>query len=144
MTTGRPTRRWTGRTAHLLLAALFAGCHTWRVETAPPQQAILEGKKSAVRITRPDSSVVVLHTPYIARDTVWGLATSGGAAGKRPGTRLNEEFRREVPLAEVQQIETQKVDAVATGFAVLGGGLLVLLLAFAISDPLGDWSWRQQ
>lgn len=146
------TRSRAGRVLWCLTVALLAACTTWGVRAEPPEDIFLDGKVSLVRVTLADHSVVVLRSPRIARDTLWGLREQPLASAARrpgaappgmtpPGGRLSLEAQAHVgvPLADVRTIEVREVDGVRTTVLVVGLGLTALIIAALASDPLGDW-----
>jgi hypothetical protein len=64
--------RWGKVAAPLLMATHLAACTSWRVETVPVTQLLQTRPPSDLRVTRADRSTVVLHTPGVVRDSLWG------------------------------------------------------------------------
>ena len=58
-----------GRSTRLaLFGILLAGCTHWQVQSVPPQQLVATQHPGKVRVTRPDSTKVVLSDPEIVDD----------------------------------------------------------------------------
>ena len=106
--------RWRKATAPVVLAAHLAACTSWRVETVPPAQLLETQAPSEIRVTRPDDSQVVLTTPGIARDSLWGWWR---------GAQLG------IPLTDVSEIATRHGDAGKS--VLLGTGIVVGVVATA-------------
>jgi hypothetical protein len=59
-----------GRFTRLALSGLLAGCTQWQVQSVPPQQLVATRHPGRIRVTRPDSTKVVLTDPVIVGDTL--------------------------------------------------------------------------
>jgi hypothetical protein len=104
-------------TLPLLLAALAAGCTTWRPQTAPAPQVVAAQSDGSVRVLRRDQSTLVLRHPQVVGDSIVG------DAGDPPR-------RVAVATADVQRLEVRRVSAVRTGG--LGIGVLVAVTCVAV------------
>jgi hypothetical protein len=101
-----------------LLVCYSASCTSWRFEGLSPQQVVAREQPLEIRVTRSDSTEVVLIEPKVSGDSLTGLAE---------GRRLS------VPLSDITGLALLSSDpgkmfgvGVLTG-AVLGAGLLVLI-----------------
>ena len=95
-------------------------CTSWRPDTLTPQ-AVVQGRPQSLRVTRKDSSRVVLTTPQLQGDTILGLGP------KKAQVR--------VPLDSVLLTDTRRGDAGKSVLAVLGvaaGVFAVVVGAWAI------------
>jgi hypothetical protein len=119
-----------GRIAALTQLVLFvSACMTWRPEPVSPADLMADRKPDVVRITRPDSTRLIIRDPAIEGDTLYG----------RPQSALGEnlEPRIAIPLADVSSIATLRSDP--TRSTLLGVGIAVgtfSLLCFA-ADAFG-------
>jgi hypothetical protein len=128
----RPVRTWYSRRAGitgLVLAAWSSSaCTHWKVQSAFPEQ-IVSRRPHRVRVTRNDSSRIVLRRPEIVGDTLYGAPRDGRSAAGSP--------RPAVPLTDVSEVAVRRVNVVRT--AVLAFGTLVV----AAYSALGlAWSNR--
>jgi hypothetical protein len=108
--------------APVLLATHLAACTSWRVENVPPAQLLQTKAPSEVRVTRPDDSKVVLHTPSVVRDSLWGWSR---------GAELG------MPLTDVTVIATRHGDAgksVELGLGIVVGTIAVAGIYCATTD----------
>jgi len=92
----------------LTLLAFMSACHKWVPLEPPVAQAITEEEPGTVRVTLADNSRVVLKEPRVSGDSLIGLDDTVG-----------------VPLEEVQQVEAQRANTLATIGLVVGSVLLV-------------------
>jgi hypothetical protein len=102
-------------TALVLLLTYLPACSTWRVENVPPAQLVQSEAPSEVRITRADSSTLVLGFPRVVGDSLLGRA--GGA-------------QLGIPVTDVRAIATRHGDAGKT--ALLALGVLGAVIAVAV------------
>mgnify|MGYP001495007960 CR=1 FL=1 len=109
--------------AAVLLAAYGLACTSWRVEGVPPARLLEDHHPTQVRVTRPDSSHVILHNPSLSGDSIVG-SSQGAPAG--------------IPLGDVASLATRKGDALTTAglIGVILGGLFVIV-ALTYEPPLG-------
>ncbi len=110
----------------VLAAAMLVattGCFTWTEVGALPRTANLPPD---VRITKFDSTQVILATSRIESDTIKGF-------------QVGSTERVIIPLAHVDLIERRKLQVKQTVVAttVATAGFLVLVNLLAQSDPLG-------
>ncbi len=92
--------RRVARSLLLLGVVLCSGCYTWQWTGPPPQD-----HPSGVRVTRQDSSTLVLHSARVAQDTLVG------STRPEPSAPANVQ----IPIREVRKIEQRRVDPVRTG-----------------------------
>ena len=92
--------------AYALLLWYLPACTTWHVEEGvSPQQLIATEHPRAVRVTRADSSHIVLHQPRItAGDSLSGLYNGEPSS---------------VAVSDVTQVAIQKVSAGRTSHCLL-------------------------
>ena len=108
--------------ATVLLAGQVAGCSSWRVEQAPPEQVLHQRTPTEVRVTRTDGSQLVLGRPRISGDSLTGFA--GGAL-------------RGVLMTDIGAIATRHGNAgksVLLGVGSLGGALVIGAIAASASS----------
>ena len=121
---------WRGNTGVFIPAAVVAlsGCMSWRSETMSPAQLIATRKPPVVRVTRTDSSKVILRDPEVAGDTLYGRLQSS----------LNDSLgdRTGIPLAGIHNIATHKSDPTKTTLLIAGIGV-VTFGALCAADALG-------
>ena len=103
--------------AVLILYLLCTACTTWRPDTLTPQ-AVVQGRPQSLRVTRKDSSKVVLTTPQLQGDTILGLGP------KKAQVR--------VPLDSVLLTDTRHGDGGMTVLVVVG----VLAALFAVATAV--------
>lgn len=120
-------------TALLVLLLYLPSCAQRRAETRPVPELFAKKPPSAVRVTRVDSSRVVLHEPILVGDSLTGITgarrppkvSDVGAYVSAHGSWLT------VALADVRRIETSHenwiVPAIVVGVvaAYVGVGLAV-------------------
>ena len=86
----------------------------WVPLSWPVAQAIAEEEPGTVRVTLADNSRVVLKEPHVSGDSLIGLDDTVG-----------------VPLEEVQQVEAQRANTLATVGLVVGAlALAYIALGF--------------
>jgi hypothetical protein len=88
---------------------------SWQTAPSTPATLIASKRPELVRITRSDSSRLVLRNPAIQQDTLYGSLEL--AAGD------TSQNRTAVPLAEITSVETRRSDPTKT--TLLGTGVLV-------------------
>jgi hypothetical protein len=122
--------RHAGGFTRLALSGLLAGCTQWQVQSVPPQQLVATQHPGRIRVTRPDSTKLVLTDPEIVGDTLYGIeAGKGGASAHREG----------IPLPDVAHVSVRKNDPLATGVligvpaaALVGAALIIHAYAASI------------
>jgi hypothetical protein len=124
----QPVRSWYSRRAGitgLVLAAWSStACTHWKVQSAFPEQ-VVSRRPQRVRVTRNDSSRIVLRRPEIVGDTLYGVPRDGRAAAESP--------RPAVALTDVSEAAVRRVSAVRTTALALG---TLALAAFAALNYL--------
>jgi hypothetical protein len=115
------SRRFTW--SALLAGTLLTGCTQWQVQDISPQQLITTEQPHRIRITRPDSSKVILSDPRIVGDTLYGTATDSRAA---PAPQQG------IPLGDIAHVSIRRGDPLATGVliavpaaALIGAALII-------------------
>jgi hypothetical protein len=106
----------------------LSGCMSWRSEALSPAQLIATKNPPVVRVTRTDSSKVILREPQVAGDTLYG----------RPQSSLNDSLgdRTGIPLAGIHSIATHQSDPTKNTLLFAGIGV-VTLGALCAADALG-------
>ena len=111
----QPVRSWYSRRAGitgLVLAAwCLSACTHWKVQSAYPEQ-VVSRRPQRVRVTRNDSSRIVLRRPDIVGDTLYGARRDGRAAAESP--------RPAVALTDVSEVAVRRVNVVRTALLALG------------------------
>jgi len=108
-----------------LLAAINFACSSWQTITPSPEAYLSAKSPEEIRVTRLDSSKVVMRAPKLQSDSIVG--TTGG------GLKADDPLRSVgVPLPDVAKIESRHTD---TGMVlgVLGIAMLVGFVAFQSS-----------
>ena len=125
----QPVRSWYSRhggVTRLVLAAwCSSACTHWKVQSAFPEQ-VVSRRPQKVRVTRNDSSRVVLRRPEIVGDTVYGAPRDGRTAAGSP--------RPAVALTDVSEVAVRRVSVVRT--SVLAFGTLVVAAYVALGLAL--------
>ena len=125
----QPVRSWYSRRAGvtgLVLAAwCSSACTHWKVQSAFPEQ-VVSRRPQKVRVTRNDSSRIVLRRPEIVGDTVYGALRDGRTAAGSP--------RPAVALTDVSEVAVRRVSVVRT--SVLAFGTLVVAAYVALGLAL--------
>ncbi len=117
-----PARRF-GRL--VVLTTALAACSSWQTQGVSPQQLLVTQHPGKIRVTRTDSSKIVLTDPEIVGDTLYGRDTGAGS--------ITSATRREgVALGDVGHVSLRRKDPVATGMligvpaaALIGAGLVI-------------------
>ena len=120
--TGKPRRLRTMMLEALTVVAM-GGCTTWRSDPGGISPA-LEKKPAKLRITRVDSSNVVVSAPRLAGDTLVG----------HDGDRQKTAVR--IPADSILRVESRGVDGANTAALVGGVGLLVVVGVVAAQNAV--------
>ena len=119
--------RRAGITGLVLAAWSWSACTHWKVQSAFPEQ-VVSRRPQRVRVTRNDSSRIVLRRPEIVGDTLYGATRNGRAAAGSP--------RPGVALTDVGEVAVRRVNVVRT--AVLAFGTLVVAAYVALGLALSN------
>jgi hypothetical protein len=125
-------------TALLALLLYVPGCARWQVDSRPVPELLAKEHPSELRITRGDSSRVVLYQPALSGDSLSGTPARRRGPAPIPDSHAQpaDGPRLTVALAEVRRIETKHTDTGRTLLLVLGVGAavaLATLIAIGIS-----------
>ena len=117
-----------GPIALILLAGSLSGClgsslKSWRVQPPPPANVVSEQHPKRIRVSRTDSTTIVLRDPSVIGDSLVAVD---------PGGR-----RLAIPLTQVTQVEVEKTDGGKVMFGVVGGVAGAVLLIYLIGNALG-------
>ena len=127
----QPVRSWysfrAGITGLVLAAWCSSGCTHWKVQAAFPEQ-VVSRRPQKVRVTRNDSSRIVLRRPEIVGDTAYGALRDGRTAAGSP--------RPAVALTDVSEVAVRRVSVVRT--SVLAFGTLVVAAYVALGLALSS------
>ena len=96
-----------------------AGCSSWQVTEVAPAELLQDEHPERLRITRGDSSRVILDHPRLAGDSL---------AGDTAGTSVA------IPLGDVQALAIRKGDAAKTVGLVAGLSVAGLIFAASAMD----------
>ena len=110
----------------LILYLSCTACTSWRPDSLTPQ-AVVQSKPRSLRVTRTDSSQVVVNHPQLQGDTIVGVG------------QYKAQVR--VPLDSVLLTDTRRGDAGKTMVALMGVAVAVYvawLAAYAIACGSGD------
>ena len=131
MFTYRRTRFFRSVLLPLTLVAFLSACHTW-VEVAPPiEGAFAQEQPESIRLTLVSDSVLVVKTPTIEGDTLFGLAADRWlerpTGVTRDGVHVTQLVhpRLTVPLDQIRRVEARHESVVG---AVLLGWVVVALV----------------
>jgi len=115
--------------APIMLAAGLSACTRWQVQSVSPQQVLETRQPQKMRVTRTDSTEVVLEQPRIVSDTLYGISAGTPRAGNHPSGEG-------IALADVSQVAIRRTDPAATTAVVLGSAAVVggVFLAIYISE----------
>lgn len=122
---GYPDSMWR-LSACILLVQSISACSSWFVQPTTPRDLIAGQHPQRLRITRTDSSHIVLTKPQIRGDSLYGSAEHG--------LRIGGSDRRSIviPLPDVQEVAVRKFDGGKTAFAgaaVAGVAALIITMA---------------
>ena len=107
------TRSWFIFLAALAAPAALAGCATWRPQGLTPTAVIQQDRPRVVRVTRADSTRVVLDSPRIQGDSILGV---------------NHGQENAVALADVAYVSLRRANT-AAGAALVGVGVAAGVVA---------------
>ena len=110
-------------------AAGLTGCTSWESLPLLPSLGIGHIAEKRVRVTRSDSSHLILNSPRVTGDTLLGMAD---------GARERLEA---IPLSGVQEIAVRKPDLLKTLALVASLVLLGALVMFSLAFGQGLWEW---
>jgi len=105
--------------ALILLAGSLSGCigsslKSWRVQPPPPAKVVTEQHPKRIRVSRADSTKIVMSNPSVIADSLVGVDAA--------------ERRFALPLTQVTQVEVEKTDGAKVTFVVVGTAAGVVLL----------------
>ena len=101
--------------AALLLGLTLGGCHSWRVETGNPSQAIASQPSRSIRVQKRDGEVLEIDLPKVVGDSIRGLRAD------RFGN-----IRVVVALADVRRLESNHLSGRKSALFVTGIVLVVV------------------
>jgi hypothetical protein len=101
----------------LILYLSCTACTSWRPDSLTPQ-AVVAGHPMSLRVTRTDSSQVIINNPQLQGDTIAGVGQHKALV--------------RVLLGSVLLTETRRGDAGKSVLAVLGVGAVLLAVAAAL------------
>jgi hypothetical protein len=100
--------------AALLLSMYLLACTSWRVRNVTPERAIARDHPDKVRVTRVDSSRIVLSQPRISGDSLVGFAN---------------HLKFGMPLSDVSAVAERRFNvgkSIALGVGIPAGTILLL------------------
>lgn len=110
-----------GLVALVLLASGAAACTRWEVQRLSPQQVVAEMKPTRMRVTRSDSTRLLVVQPQVVGDSLLGTVPRGAYS---------------MPLSDVAGVAVRKGDAggtimllVVIGAAGVAAGLVAMKIA---------------
>ena len=111
----QPVRSWYSRRAGITGLVLAAWCSSacthWKAQSAFPEQ-VVSRRPQRVRVTRNDSSRIVLRRPEIVGDTLYGTPRDGRPATGSP--------RPAIALTDVSEVAVRRVSVGRTTALALG------------------------
>lgn len=108
---------WLALSATLLSGA---GCRVWRTDRGSEGVVPVVEPRQELRVTRTDSSQVVLRNIVVSRDTLFGMA-------------LADQKGIAIPLADIATVERRKVNRPLV-IAMVGVGAVTLGLLYLLRD----------
>jgi len=117
---------------HLLVVGCLSACTTWEVQSASPQQVLTDHQLAKVRVTRTDSTTLVVKEPQIVGDTLFGIGQSNSSGPEHID-------RHAIALTDIDRIAIRKTDATSTvlvglGSAALAGGIGFMIWASTMPE----------
>jgi hypothetical protein len=105
-----------------LLSTFFfsSACQGWHLQEAAPESSLAVQHRGPIRITRMDSSQVVLRDAVMRADTIFGVVTQNG---------IDEQTR--IPAADVRYVESRGFSTGKT-VGLFFGLVLAVVAALAI------------
>jgi len=110
----------------------LSACTSWQVQNASPQQVLAQYRPTQVRITRTDTTEVVLREPRITGDTIYG-ATESSAHGAARADR-NAVALDHVNHVALRKTDTGKTTLLALGSAAVASGVGFVIWAASMPD----------
>jgi len=116
----RHSSRCSACMSSLLLMAYLNACTSWQMQGVPPERALQQPLRKAVRIMTVDNRRLEILRPHLRGATL---------AGQVRGTAVA------IPLREIRDLEVRRPDTGRTFLLVLGlaataaAGLLILVVA---------------
>jgi len=123
--------RWRRALSSVLVVSYTSACSSWQVAGPSPEEYMRAHSPEELRVTRMDSSTIVLRAPRLQVDSLVG--TAGG------GLRRDDSLRIvTIPLSEVRMAEVRESNTVMT-LGIVGLVMLVVGVAFEASGGImGD------
>jgi hypothetical protein len=118
--------------ALILLAGSLSGClgsslKSWRVQPPPPANVVTEQHPKRIRVSRADSTKIVLRNPSVIGDSL--VAVDRG------------DRRVAMPLTQLTQVEVEKTDGGKVVFGVVGGVAGAVLLVYLFAKSVGNGAY---
>jgi len=118
--------------ALILLAGSLSGClgsslKSWRVQPPPPANVVTEQHPKRIRVSRADSTKIVLRNPSVIGDSL--VAVDRG------------DRRVAIPLTQLTQVEVEKTDGGKVVFGVVGGVAGAVLLVYLFAKSVGNGAY---
>ena len=115
--------------ALILLAGSLSGCmgsslKSWRVQPPPPANVVTEQHPKRIRVSRADSTKIVLSNPSVIGDSL----VASDAAHRRFA----------LSLTQVTQVEVEKTDGGKVTFVVVGSVAGAVLLVYVLSHAIAN------
>jgi hypothetical protein len=114
------------------LATIASGCSSWEARAEPASAIVGDSAPERVRVTRTNSSQVVLVSPALARDTLRGLVEG------------SEDRMVAIPVSGIQQLAVRDLDPLKTAGLIAGVLLLSALILFTLAFAQGLASWYDE
>ena len=116
---------WRRVLSSALLVSYLSACSNWQVVGPTPEEYMRGHTPEELRVTRTDSSTIVLRAPRLQVDSLVG--TSGGGMQREDSLRIVA-----IPLAEVRMAEVRESNTVMA-LGLVGLVMLVAAVAFGAS-----------
>jgi hypothetical protein len=110
-------------------AAGLPGCTSWENLPLLPSLGIGHIADNRVRVTRSDSTHLVLVSPRVTGDTLQGMVEG------------HRERLEAIPLSGVQEIAVRKPDVLKTLALVVSLLVLCAVVMFSLAFGQGLWEW---
>jgi hypothetical protein len=106
----------------LALAIGVVACHSWSPTNVPTPAQPLEGNPVQARVVLTDGSEVLLMSPSMSGDTLFGLKHIRG---------VSESVRLAIPTSQIRSLAVPTFDTLKTTGLVFGG-LLIAVASFFV------------
>jgi hypothetical protein len=123
--------------ALLLLVLHLAACATWRPATSAPRALIEEERPASLRITRPDSTTVVVRNPSIINDSITTVTEFCRAPLMGQPRDCRRTTTTVLSIDDVSALEVRRLSALRTaGFVICTAGAAFVIFYAVLFEPV--------